>query len=810
MPVKPHAMDAAALRRRAREIMRERKLEAAAADAGADASRMLYELQIHQIELELQNDELRHSRSEVESGLKRHADFYDFSPVGLVTLERNGAIVRVNLTAALLLGRERSRLIGRRFAEFASDTDRRNFNGFLQRVFAVRAKQSCELELAIEGQSPRTVQIDASLAPDQLECRMVLVDISERKHAAAMLLESNRFNEQVIASVQEGIVVYGLDLRYRVWNAYMERFTGMRARDVIGRHPVEVFPFLEDGGVIAHLESALAGGEARSVEFLFRVTQTGNTGWAMDRTAPLRNARGEIIGAIGTVTDITEQRRAQDALTASIQFSRALIDSMQDGFLVVDINSVHLDVNPALCRMTGFSREELIGSGVPHPYWPPEQYEFIHAEFSRVSQGELGELELIFMRSNGERFPVMITPSAVRDGSGQIVSYAATVKDITERKQAEEVLAASQRRFRDIVNTTDGIVWEADAKTFDFTFISRQAERLLGYPIGDWLQPGFWVRNLHPDDRDWAPQYCLTYTERMAAHDFEYRFMAQDGRTVWLHDIVTVVEENGAPRWLRGIMVDITHRKQVEQQLREMAESLEFKVAERTSQLRRLSAQLTMTEERERRNLARDLHDNLGQLLAVMKIKLTSISAGELQPLIDQIVTLVAQADQAARNITQQLSPPVLYTLGLLPALQWLAEDIERVYGVMVHVDHDDCRRRLVEEVQAVLYRAARELLINVAKHAGVRDASLSCLCSGSRLMLVVSDAGCGFEPADHLGAWPGYQSFGLRSIYERIANIGGEMEVDSSPGNGTTITLSVPHSLGEKEICDDPHNACR
>ena len=782
----------------------------AAAELPRRVDNLLHELRQQRSELELRNDELRYSQADVQTGLERYTDLYDFSPVGLISLERDGAITRVNLTAALLLGRERSRLVGRRFAEFATETDRPGLHAFLQRVHAGETRQSCELELMIDGQLSRTVQIDATLSADRQECRLIVADISERKLATAMLLESSRFNEQVIANVQEGIVVYGPDLHYRVWNVYIEIFTGMRASDVLGRHPRDVFPFLEERGVFANLESALAGGAAKSVTFPFQVRQTGRAGWALDRTAPLRNARGEIIGVIGTVTDITEQKRAEEALTASTQFVRSLIDSMQDGFLAVDLKGVHLDVNPAMCRMTGFSREELIGSGVPHPYWPPEQHEFILAEFRRVSQGELGELELIFMRKNGERFPAMITPSAVRDGTGQIVSYAATVKDVTERKQAEEILAASQRRFRDIVNTTDGIVWEADAKTFDFTFISRQAERLLGYPIADWLQPGFWLNNLHPDDREWAPAYCLSCTERMMPHDFEYRFMAQDGRTVWLHDIVTVVEENGAPRWLRGIMVDITHRKQVEQQLREMAESLEFKVAERTAQLRRLSAQLAMTEERERRNLAQDLHDNLGQLLAVMKIKLTSISAGELQPLIDQMVALVAQADQAARNITQQLSPPVLYTLGLVPALQWLAEDIERVYGIMVHVDHDDCRRHLVHEVQAVLYRAARELLINVAKHAGVRDASLSCLCSGNRLMLVVSDAGCGFEPADHLGAWPGYHSFGLRSIYERIANIGGEMEVDSSPGNGTTITLSVPHSIGEKEICNDPHNACR
>lgn len=132
------------------------------------------------------------------------------------------------------------------------------------------------------------------------------------------------------------------------------------------------------------------------------------------------------------------------------------------------------------------------------------------------------------------------------------------------RKATEYVLKASEQRFRDLVNTTDGIVWEADARTFQFTFISEKAVKLLGFPAADWMEPGFWVSRLHPDDATWAPEFCASCTGRLEPHNFNYRFIAQDGRTVWLHDIVTVVTERGAPRWLRGIMVDITAHKQAE------------------------------------------------------------------------------------------------------------------------------------------------------------------------------------------------------------------------------------------------------
>ena len=677
-------VDAAELRRRAEAFLQSRPAGRAVPDTPANRQRLLHELQVHQIELELQNEELRQAQSHVEGALEHFADFYDFSPVGFVTMGCDGAISRLNLTGARLFGMERSRLIGKRFAAFVGDGQRQAFNAFLQSMFAGDARQTCELTLTIDDQSPRDVEISATLSPDRQECRAVVVDITERQRSAEQLRELNRFNAQVIDNAQEGIVVYGRDLRYLLWNSYMENFTGMRSADVLGRHPLEVFPFLKDSGVIANLENSLAGGAPKSVEFPFRVKQTGRSGWALDRNSPLHNARGEIIGIIGTVSDITE------------------------------------------------------------------------------------------------------------------------------RRQAEEALKASQDRFRDIVNTTDGVVWEADAKTLVTTFVSKQAERLLGYRTEAWLQPGFLEQHLHPEDRDWALAYVASCAQLMKPFNLEYRFIAQDGRTIWLHDMITVVAENGVPRWLRGITVDITRRRQAEEKLVALTESLEARVVERTKELRRVSAQLTMIEERERRRLAQDLHDNLGQLLALIKIKLTSMPGDSLQPAIAQVVDLVEQADRAARSITQELSPPILQRLGLLPALEWLGEEIGRGYGLVVHVDFDPCSKRLVDEIQAVLFRSARELLINVAKHAGVRDASLTCVCDCAKLVVVVSDAGCGFDPAEHFGEWRGHHSFGLRSIYERITNLGGEMEVDSSPGHGTTVTLSVPRFMQGKEICDDPNNACR
>src|SRR5438445_11237605 len=135
---------------------------------------------------------------------------------------------------------------------------------------------------------------------------------------------------------------------------------------------------------------------------------------------------------------------------------------------------------------------------------------------------------------------------------------------------------AAQHRFGDLVNSVEGIVWEADATTLQFSFVSNQAERILGYPVERWLSdPTFWKDHLHPEDREWALPFCEKATGEKRDEDFEYRMIAADGSVVWLRDLMTVVREGDRPAQLRGVMVDITERKRTEQNRRWFAESMD-------------------------------------------------------------------------------------------------------------------------------------------------------------------------------------------------------------------------------------------
>jgi formate hydrogenlyase transcriptional activator len=179
--------EAAELRRRAEARLRLRAAatKGAPARTEADTQRLVHELQVHQIELEMQNEELRESRAEVEAGLERYTELYDFAPVGYLTLGRDGAIRQVNLTGARLLGVERARLVGRRFGVFVGAPDRAGFKAFLEKVFASQAKEVCEVALLKDGKGPPNVHITATVSQDGQECRVMLADITERKQAAA-------------------------------------------------------------------------------------------------------------------------------------------------------------------------------------------------------------------------------------------------------------------------------------------------------------------------------------------------------------------------------------------------------------------------------------------------------------------------------------------------------------------------------------------------------------------------------------------------------------------------------------------------
>ena len=222
---------------------------------------------------------------------------------------------------------------------------------------------------------------------------------------------------------------------------------------------------------------------------------------------------------------------------------------------------------------------------------------------------------------------------------------------------------------------------------------------------------------------------------------------------------------------------------------------LEEQVAARTADLRRLASRLTLAEERERRLIASDLHDHVGQSLAMLKMRMREFRDNALfggaEESIDEVIALLDQTIRYTRDLTGEISPPVLYELGLDPALQWLAERFSSRHGLTVRFDSRGRSSELPEELAVMMFRSARELLHNSQRHSRAGRASLSVRWGDDDLSLTVADRGCGFDPSV---PWSGSdQGFGLFSIRERVGDLGGRFEIETEPGGGCRATIVVP-----------------
>jgi signal transduction histidine kinase len=231
---------------------------------------------------------------------------------------------------------------------------------------------------------------------------------------------------------------------------------------------------------------------------------------------------------------------------------------------------------------------------------------------------------------------------------------------------------------------------------------------------------------------------------------------------------------------------DVTERKGAETKLLMYQEKLQS-----------LASELSLVEEQERRTIATDLHDQIGQTLSVIKMRCYSLreilSSPDQQQYLDEIFELVQQTIQEIRSLTFELSPPVLYELGLVAAIEWLAEQFQDKHDLRCLVESDNLPTPLKDDIKVILFRSVRELLVNIVKHAQAKTAKITIRVIKDTIRVRVTDDGIGYNLADNNQGTTNSHAFGLFSISERIRHLGGELEIDSKPGQGTMATLLAP-----------------
>lgn len=345
-------------------------------------------------------------------------------------------------------------------------------------------------------------------------------------------------------------------------------------------------------------------------------------------------------------------------------------------------------------------------------------------------------------------------------------------------------LQKSEAQYRNIVETTNEGIWVLDADGLT-RFVNARLSRMLGYAGEEMLGRPFADFVFGEDIPDHLRK--MENRRRGLAETYEQRIRHKEERTLWTFVSVTpVFNEAGQFDGSLVMLTDISERKRIEDSLRAKRE-----------QLAMVTMELSLAEERERLRIASILHDHIGQLLLLGRIKLGGLSALRLPEEVVQIVVetrdILEQAARDVHSLTVQMHPPVLGLAGLGAALEWLGKQMMVDFGLQVEFHDDRQPKPLGEELASVLYQCARELLINVAKHAETDRARLLVGLRGNAFLLVVEDAGVGFDPAIVGCDGNREMQFGLFSIQIRIERLGGETVIHSVPGQGSRIEIHLP-----------------
>lgn len=353
----------------------------------------------------------------------------------------------------------------------------------------------------------------------------------------------------------------------------------------------------------------------------------------------------------------------------------------------------------------------------------------------------------------------------------------------------------------DPLDVLDGIIqqsptvafrWRAEPQAWPVEFVSANVGRLFGYPADDLLAGRVrWPAITHPEDVPRLEAEVAGYLRQgVYTWSQEYRVVTRTGDICWCRDWNQAILDNrNVITHVQALVADITENKRVEAERRRCVR-----------QLAQLASDLTRTEHRERRRIATRLHDRLQQPLVGARLQLEAllgVQGPEVRPQLECLLRAIREALDETRCLTQELAPPFQLHRSLADALRWSARQFSTQHRLDITLSAGHLPHEIPESVAALLHAAARELLLNVVKHAATRQVGLRLQADDDAVVLEVSDCGAGFSP-DALLPSGGNRGLGLFSIRERVELLGGSMTVESAPGQGTQVKVALPLRLAE------------
>jgi PAS domain S-box-containing protein len=421
--------------------------------------------------------------------------------------------------------------------------------------------------------------------------------------------------------------------------------------------------------------------------------------------------------------------------------------------------------------------------------------------------GSLYQNEIRVRRHDGQYRWFLVRAWPLLDAEGAVVRWFGTNTDIHDMKEAEQTLRENEAKYRLLFDRNPDGVFAVDPAG-RFILANAACQTICGYSA-DELQQKTFMELCAPDRLDRTLESFRRGLTEHAYAPLETALIRKDGRRVEVWVAGEPITADGRVVAIYCTAKDITERKQAERQLKELNETLEQRVAERTAeanrrteQLRALAAQLTNAEQAERLRLATILHDHLQQLLVGTKFHVGILRSQLKDPgqreTLQQVDTLLDESLDTSRGLTVDLCPPILQQGSMAQVLRWLGQWFAAKHGLGVDVQADEAAHPQAPEVRVLLFQTVRELLFNVVKHAKVSQACVQLgLTDEDRIQVVVSDEGAGFALSEPTRQPAEGGGFGLLNIRERLDWLGGTLAIESAPGAGTRITVTAPMRLG-------------
>ena len=749
----------------------------------------------------------------------------------LVTIGPDGKITDVNAATERVAGLARGELIGTDFSDYFTGPDKARAG--YEQVFREGLVRDYALEIRHRDGHTVPVLYNATVYRDEagevIGVFAAARDITEVKKAQTALQELNATLEQRVAertaelaaseerlrslyaSMTEGVVVHemvhdkaGTPVDYRLLevNQAFETITGIARHRAVGA-----------------LASELYGtGMPPYFERYSKVAQTGVSDEFETTFDPMVKSLHISVfspaqGKFATVfMDITERKKAEAALRESEARFRSVLDHSRDVIYRLNLQTGRYEyISPSAETVVGYSPEELKAQDVESALAMihPDDLPAMRAGLAHLDETGQAKVEYRQRSKSGEYRWVSNNMSLTGDGAGRPLYRDGNIRDITERKRAEEALRETRDYLDNLFNYANApiIVWDPQLKITRFNaafehLTGRPAQEVLGREI-DVLFP--------PDSREESLAHIRRTTsqrERWEVIEIRILHTSGDVRTVLWNSANVLASDHETVIATIAQGQDITERKKAEEVLRDLNANLESKVAQRTVQLQQRARQLqkmtlevSQAEDRERKRMAEILHDDLQQIIAGAKFHVSLLRNRlkydtSLQTIAAQIDQMLKDAIEKSRGLSHELSPAVLHHSDFAETLGWLGQQMQAKHGLVVSVHASGPAHLQSEAIKSFLYKAAQELLFNVVKHARVNEARIRFRWRGPYVCLSISDRGRGFDPRGLREA----AGFGLLSIRERIELLGGRMKIKSAPGQGSTFFIVVPDGQEGRE----------